>query len=148
MAGDLEVAASILSGRLLIVTSATEGNEPRLAPYLIPSAASLLPVVGGSLPALHARVAKHILLGSREHRLDATSLKKRYSGLIESSGYAGMPTRDEASDAEVTAFIRREVRKKPALRYTPALRMWRSTNRACEQKRFKLLFQEVTSRHV
>ena len=148
MRRDLRSAGHVLRDRLLVVSSIAADGEVGLAPMLIPSEASLLPVVGGSLPSLHARVARDIILGSRKHGLRAPEIQARYRQLIASSDYAGMPQRDNATDAEVVAFAHKALKGRPDLTHTPALRMWRDGGRACEQKRFKRIFQEVVSRHV
>jgi hypothetical protein len=46
------------------------------------------------------------------------------------------------------AFVKSALKASPRLTHTPALRMWRESGRACEQKRFRRLFQEVASSHV
>jgi hypothetical protein len=148
MRRDLRSASNVLRDRLLVVSSIAADGEVGLEPLLVPSEASLLPIVGGSLPSLHARVARDIILGSRKYGLRAPELQARYRKLIASSDYAGMPQRENATDAEVLAFAHKVLKGRPGLTHTPALRMWRDGGRACEQKRFKRLFQEVVSRHV
>lgn len=148
MRRDLKAAGHLLGNRLSIVSSVNEGEEVGLSSMLVPSEASLLPVVGGSLPSLHARVARDIILGSRKFGLHTPHLQARYRKLIESSPYAGMPQRDASTDAEVVAFVKSALKASPRLTHTPALRMWRDSGRACEQKRFRRLFQEVASSHV
>jgi hypothetical protein len=148
MGPDLEAAGRTVGDRLVVISSADADAEPALAEHLVPSEARLLPVVGGSLPSLHARVARDIVIRTRTLGLRAAELRSCYRRLIEGSSYSGMPQRDAAKDAEVVAFIRRIVKQKPGLHCTPALRMWRDGGRACEQKRFKRLFHEVANRDV
>lgn len=148
MESDLAAAALILPTRLSIITSNPTAMDSKLAPLLVPSEAALLPLVGGSLPSLHARVARHMIQGSRTHALRTPDLQERYQQLIAQSTYRGMPQRDDATDAEVMSFVRGALKTTPHLAFTPALRMWRDGGRACEQKRFKRIFQEVASRHV
>ncbi len=145
MGSDLKQAATLVGDRLIVVSSVGAAAEPGIAEHLVPSEASLLPVVGGALPALHARVARDILITTGTRELRAPYLQARYRSIAERSSYAGMPQRDDASDAEIIAFIRRAVSNRPGLRHTPALRLWRGGGRACEQGRFKRLFREVTN---
>ena len=143
MGPDLVQAASIIGERFAVVSSSDSAQEPDLAEHLVPSEAALLPAVGGALPSLHARVARDIVLRSRGRGLCASSLRAHYQRLVERSTYEGMPRRDGASDLEVATFIRTQLGEQPDLHCTPALRMWRASGRACEQKRFKALFHEV-----
>ena len=49
------------------------------------------------------------------------------------------------ADDEVLRFIHLELKKDPSAKCTRLLRRLRDSGRACEQARFKGLFQEVTA---
>jgi hypothetical protein len=146
MAEDLRGAAGILGSRLIVVTSQEFGEGDPLSRNVVATEERLLGEVQGARPALHARVARHILAGARTHGLDAEALRARYQELAESADFRPTPERQPMTDHEVKRFIKQELRAAPDLSYTRALRALRDGGRACEQKRFKNLFREFASR--
>ncbi len=148
MAYDLAATAAQLRDRLLIVTSYSVGEEHPLARNIIPSQAPLKSLIGGALPALHARVAHHIICESKEHGLSAGYLRTRYRSLIDSADCESAPERTPITDAEVRHLVWEFLKKEGDLDCTPALRRLRDDGFACEQKRFKRLFHEVRLDHV
>ena len=147
MEADILRAASTAPDRVSVISSIPSNDESRLAQLVVPSEAALLPVVGGALPSLHARVARHVLANAKKRGTRTSDLRSHYSRLVRSSDYAGMPQRRPASDAEVMRFVKKALRKVPGLSASPALRMWRGSGRACEHKRFRRLFLEVAAGH-
>lgn len=146
MADDLRGAAGILGSRLIVVTSQEFGGGDSLSRNVVASEERLLAEVQGARPALHARVARHILAGARTHGLDAEALRARYQKIAEAADFRPTPERQPMTDHEVKRFIKQELRTAPDLSCTRALRVLRDGGRACEQKRFKNLFREVASR--
>jgi hypothetical protein len=142
MADDLRGAAEVLGDQLLIVTSHDPGPDDALAANVVPSQESLIRHVAGARPALHARVARHILEHVGEHPLSARALRARYTRLVNSSDYARPPDRQPMTDQEVRRFIRRQLGADPDLTHSRLLRVLRDRGRACEQTRFRSLFRE------
>lgn len=142
MAEDLRRAAEILGDRLLVVTSHEPRPDDPLVANVIPSRESLIGHVEGARPALHARVARHMIENAREHPLSAGALRARYTRLANTSNYARPPEREPMTDEEVRRFIRSELRVAPKLTHTRLLRALRDGGRACEQRRFRSLFRE------
>ena len=93
MADDLRGAAGILGSRLVVVTSHEFGGSDPLSRNVVLSEERLLAEVQGARPALHARVARHILAGARSHGLDAEALRNRYHELAESADFRATPER-------------------------------------------------------
>jgi hypothetical protein len=145
MHDDLDRCAARLAHteRLVIVTSETGAAPAHLAGNVVPSEARFIHKLGGSLPILHARVAEHLLKESRGRPLNARSLRTHAEAILAVQPAWTTPLREKGDDAEVLAFIRTAVRRNPALGYTRALRDYRASGKACEQKRFKSLFQSV-----
>lgn len=133
--------------QFLIVTSPT-GVPHELEPFAIPSAAPLRGYVGGALPSLHARVARKILAESRGAVLAAPALRARYGALLARAPELPRYDRTRMNDREVRRFILEQLRRHPSISHTPALRTLRDGGRACEQVRFRSLFQEVCRRHA
>jgi hypothetical protein len=146
MADDLRSTAGILGSRLIVITSYEFGGGDPLSRNVIASEERLLAEVRGARPALHARVARHILANAQTHGLDAEALRARYHDLAELADFRRTPERQPMTDHEVKRFIKRELHTAPGISYTRALRELRDGGRACEQKRFKNLFREVATR--
>jgi hypothetical protein len=129
--------------RLVIVSSDSARLRPELQQSCVESTGKLLARVGGSLPALHARVARQILLEAPRFGLNATELRARWAGISDRSPDAMKPVRAQATDEEVKSFIRDSLKSEPSLKHTKLLRDFRTAGRACEQSRFKSLFLQV-----
>jgi hypothetical protein len=96
---------------------------------------------------LHPRTALLLLSESHSRSFSARAMSERTAVLLASSDYEGMPVRERGEDDEVSRFIHTALRSNPGLKYTRALREYRDSGRACEQKRFKNLFSKVVARH-
>jgi hypothetical protein len=131
------------SERLVIVSGDPRSCRDELHGSWIESSARLQFKVGGSLPALHARVARQILYDAPQYGLEASALRARWARISERSPEIMKPVRTPASDLEVKSFIREALRKEPALKHTRLLRDFRISGHACEQSRFRDLFQQV-----
>lgn len=145
MESDLEGALDVLGNpnRLLILSGDPGPRSEVLSKCWLPSTARLLARVGGSLPALHARVARQILNEAPRYGLDSTTLRDRWTEIAERSPEAMKPQRSVSTDDEVKQFIRTALQQEPKLRHTRLLRDFRANGRACEQSRFRGLYQQV-----
>jgi hypothetical protein len=141
--GVLKVHGS--SKRLVIVSGDPRSCRDELQGSWIESTARLQFKVGGSLPALHARVARQILNDAPRFGLEASALRARWARISERSPEIMKPVRTPASDLDVKSFIRESLQKEPSLKHTRLLRDFRSSGHACEQSRFRELFQQVLS---
>lgn len=142
MSEDLRAAAELLGDNLLVVTSYQPQASDPLASNVIPSQERLIGHVKGARPALHARVARHILEHAPTHPLSARALRTRYEGLARSSNYERVLDRTPVTDEDVRRFIRRKLVSAPESSHTGLLRALRDAGKACEQKRFRNLFHE------
>jgi hypothetical protein len=123
------VAALQHTQQLTIITS-PNGPMPELAPYTLYATARWQAALGGTLLSLHARVARELL----QRGLDATTVRR---SLGQRQQEQGRPARTPLSDIAVQRFIRKNV----ARTYSTALRQLRDAGFACEQSRFRRLFQ-------
>lgn len=142
---DLLALASLLKDphQLVIVTGAPGPRAEPLRELWVESSARLLRKVEGSLPALHARVARQILDEAPEFGFNAAELRARWAAISKRSPKAMKPQRTVTTDDEVKEFIRTTLRQNPSGKQTRLLHDFRASGRACEQKRFKGLFEDV-----
>jgi hypothetical protein len=144
LADDLVEAVDEMSDRdqFLIVTSPSS-LSPALQAQVIPSEGRLRGLVGGALPSLHARVARKILGEVRRSRLSAPDVRARYQALLRRTPDLPRHDRIVLTDAQVHRYIKASLRQQPTLTRTPMLRELRDSGYACEQVRFRTIFQEA-----
>ena len=140
---DLAAGAKELEGReQLSVLSAGCKSLDGLDENLLPCDARLQHVVGGARRSVNTRVASFLISNSKS--LPAyPKLKSRLSKLMKDLPDLPVYDRAPTTDEEVTRFILSELKKDSSKAHTPLLRKYRDSGRACEQKRFRGLFQQV-----
>jgi hypothetical protein len=152
MAVDLVAAAAELASpdHLIVVSGRDRFATSALARHIVPSDARLQAKVGGAMPSLHARVARKIVKEAPRWELSASSLRERYTRLLETCPAPKRYKRHKLTDGEVRAFILGVLRREGATATASAsLRALRGSGRACEQHRFKDLFHSLkAARHA
>lgn len=128
-------------GQLLIV-SAGLNESSLLQRYSVGGDARLQPLVGGARQALNARIARHLLDRTSDNKLNRESLRSKISRLMEGREIERYD-RKASRDDEVCKFISRALRENPSACHSPLLREYRDSGRACEQARFRKLFQQL-----
>lgn len=127
----------------LLVVSRTPKRETPLSPNWITTDARMRQVLGGAVGSLHARAARHLLETFDPSGLTASRAKTLMQALLVSAPPLPVYDRAPSSDAEVTAFIRRALRKDPNARHSPLLRAFRASGSQCEQGRFRAIFHHI-----
>jgi hypothetical protein len=115
----------------------------KLTAYFIPCDARFQRMVGGARRSLNIRVAKKALteLNGSEPRL--SSLQKKFAILLAKQPPIVLIHRRPLLDEEVREFIRKALKRDPHKTHTFLLRALRNSGRACEQRRFAVLFREI-----
>ena len=146
IAHDIEAAQSIMADAdRLIVIAAGARKSGKLAENYLPCNARLENHFGRSRMALNARILKLILTEFPAGDLRASRLKVFFDQLLASLPKADYPQRTPSDDEAVISFILKHLIKNKGASYTGLLRLYRSTGRACEQKRFRGLFQATVA---
>lgn len=125
--------------RMIVVTSGLRSSAADLAYHQIESNSRLLAHVGGSRIGLHARVAANLLRVSRRVGFDAPALQAHYSSLARRYKAPKQHSRTPMTDEEVIRFIRANAIPS----HSAGLRQLRASGYACEQKRFRRIFQSL-----
>jgi hypothetical protein len=137
---DLLAAAQILPTGSLSVIGPPDVRSS-LAEILVPVTSPLRHTVGGSLQALNARVAKHLL--SAGHGLDVEALRHRARAAHPAQLPTARPRGQRLSDVELAETIA----SRPHTSATRLLRELRTAGQSCEQHRFKRIHDEVCREH-
>jgi hypothetical protein len=140
---DLERAAARLKSReqLLIVSGGTK-HLGDLTGSLMPVDARAQAALGGARRSLNVRMAEWILRHA-DGALRASAVQAKCRAWLELQPELQIPRRTPSTDGDVRAFVTAELRRNPRAAFTPLLAKFRSGNRACEQFRFRALFQDV-----
>jgi len=100
----------------------------------------------GTRISLNVRIARFLL---------SQSIERTHSAWVDllsqqiPTNIPAQPRREQVSDQELLRFIREECTQRAKHSATGLLRVWRAEkNLACEQKRFKALYQTVTSERI
>lgn len=147
MADDLLEASTHLRGRgsLVLVSSKAPSNEPALHPFLLPSRSGLQQALGGALTSLHARTARHLLQVVDPKSFTRENFSSMSDELDRKSKNVVRRAGAVVTDDEVLSFIKESIKAGGKPSHTRLLREFRGSGRACEQSRFRSLFQRVTA---
>jgi hypothetical protein len=102
-------------------------------------------ILGGTASSLNPRMAEAWLLGLDRPVLTDPARRARWNR------WAAVERRDEeferqpVSDTTVVSYIRALRQAQPSIGYSTALKQFRATGRACEQRRFAGLFVQAVS---
>jgi hypothetical protein len=142
---DLEAAADALrSSDSLAVFSAATASLGALERFLVPSSARLQALLGGARQSLNVRLLKRALEeASPDTKLTAPVLRAWAKELAKMQPPAPKYDHIPMSDDEVREYITAKLQQTPSAKHTGLLRQLRDSGRACEQSRFRRLFEEV-----
>lgn len=144
MADDLIAAGSALHHptRIVIVSTAAP-RRPELEAHLVKATANMRGELEGPLTSLHARLGRYLLDRVDPGAWHVVNARRAADRLSARSSVEPLPDRAPMSDREVIAFVRRKLRADSSSSASRLLRELRDGGQACEQKRFKRLFDEA-----
>ncbi len=128
-------------GSLAIISSSGASAASALAPHLVIIDDRARATVGGTLQALGVRTLRHILSVDEPNTPEA--LRARYRVMVEKNERPERPKRPQVTDEAVLTFIRQRVQDTGSTSHTRLLREFRDSGQACEQARFRRLFNEA-----
>lgn len=140
----LKARATLSNPDLLVIISAGTNSSRELANNLVPADARLEHVFGNSRIMLNARVAEMVLRQFKSEEIRASKVASYLGEIIRGLPPSTYPKRERASDNEVSAFISQKLHLRP-FSCSRLLQEYRATGRACEQKRFRNLYQNIRS---
>jgi hypothetical protein len=129
--------------RVVIVTSGDLVEHYGIRKHVVPADARLQELLGGTRISLYARTARKILSELDRWPLDAEVLQNRFARLLSRCPEPEKHNRKRLSDEEIVQFISSSISKTPEMSRTRMLRHLRDGGRACEQGRFRDLYNQV-----
>ncbi|HEY0969819.1 MAG TPA: hypothetical protein VGE02_02455 [Gemmatimonadales bacterium] len=150
---DALAAAGVLAGRLAVLSAGVRPEALRrqgaggesLADRLLPVDARLKTLVGGAMQSLNARLVRRAVQAADTWMDDPRRLADLLVRWAAEAPAAEVPDRVRGDDETLRIFIRDALRANPSATYTNLLRVLRRSGRACEQARFRALFETVAA---
>jgi len=143
LSGDLQAASDQLSNprHLFLASVSTTGD---LISFRIPSSDKLIGLeeFGGTQLALNARLARWAILSAGTHNFDPDTMMAAAKRNNDRAPKRDRYKRNSMTIAELQDFIRDARQNNQLTTYTRLLRELRDSGRACEQKKFKALFND------
>ena len=144
MRADLDAAVIRLAhSDLLTIISAGAADIGTLQRNVLPCDGRLQAILGGALMSLNVRVARRLLESPLRWPLRCSQVATTFDALLQDCPDLVRYDRSPLSDTEVREFILKHLILNPNQRHSPLLRRLRDEGNACEQKRFRALFQET-----
>lgn len=145
VADDLVAAAEVLEHRELLTVFSTGGALTGLDESWVDVPGRLRMTLGGTLGSTATRTARAVVAATGTEPF-TSSAARRLTEVLVSDAPPLPPTRGlRASDDVVRLWIEDHVRNHPASSVSSALKALRNAGLACEQSRFRSLFEGVTS---
>jgi hypothetical protein len=144
----LQARATLSDPRLLVVISA--GSKPKgiLQENIMPADARLEGLFGKSRLTLNNKIAEWVISNFAADELRTSIVSVRLEKMIQDLPPSTYPSREKSSDAEVLDFLENKLRSRGRISYSVLLRDYRSTGRACEQRRFRALYKKLLSEKI
>jgi len=143
--------AMVNPDRFLIVSVGTERiHDQLLRKHLLPGDARLQqlfasdPSLGRTtMVSLNAKVARRMIEDQASVPLELATQKQRFRDWLDELKPLPKFDRTPMTEVQVKLFIREEVKTNPKTSATQLLRKLRDSGRACEQRRFRQIFDDV-----
>jgi hypothetical protein len=127
-------------GQVSIVSAGTRGGP--LHAWLLPCDARFQHALGGSLQALNVRIVSH-LLRTHSGPIEQRSLSEALQELLAVQPAVVRYERTKVTDDELVQFIVDQLADGGRLSHSRLLRIFRDSGGACEQARFRSVYESV-----
>jgi hypothetical protein len=129
---------------LLIIVSSGAEKVGSLEPHFLPCTSRMENRLGMGRSSLNVRILAEIM-ATRGSHLRASLLRKAYYDIQAQLAQSTYPKRSRTTDDEVLDFIRTQIQEGTPTSHSRLLRKFREAGKACEQSRFRNLFDRVNS---
>lgn len=140
---DLLAAEARAGSRFAVVSAGAKRGSSALGPCLLPSDARLQREVGGTRGALNCRIADRLLQMTTPEAFTHPRLTELAEAWLERQPALTRYKRTPLQDADVLRFIASALQANPKAARSPLLRQLRDDGFACEQSRFRTLFNQA-----
>ena len=130
----------------LVIVSSGSAKDGVLRESFLPCDSRMEHVVGRGRSALNVRILQAVVSQAHPDRICMAELRTRYERKISRLPHAGYPKRVRSTDDEVRRFIRAALKTGLPTSHSRLLKAFRKSGLACEQSRFRGLFQELKTK--
>ena len=124
-----------------IISCGTPDTHRHWKDNLLPCDARQSGALGGSLTSLNTRIARYLLSAEASRTPTVTDMASVVKSIEMRE--SEIPVRIPQTDKEVLRFLRDRLAKSPSASKTKLLKEFRASGRACEQKRFGDLCEQL-----
>ena len=139
----LDASGTLDSQELLSIVAIGLAATSPLAEFVLPGDARFSTWLGGTLTSVNARVGKVILERVNEWGLRRDEIRRGLLERLEGLDPYTRPKRENRGDDEVRTYIRAALEASPATAHSRLLGSFRAEGYACEQGRFRRLYEDV-----
>ena len=139
----LDASDTLASSEFLSIVAIGFDSTSPLAEFVLPGDARFSTWLGGTLTSVNARVGKAILERVNEWGLTRDEIGQGLLARLEELDPYTQPKRESRRDDEVRTYIRAALGVDPATAHSRLLRSFRAEGYACEQRRFRRLYEDV-----
>jgi hypothetical protein len=140
-----EAAATLVNRSLLLIISSAYPDTGALNRHVLPSDARFQALLGGTRASLNIRVAQLLLQQGRTELLDLHNASQYLAEVLRRQPAIAINTRKQITDSVVKSFIKNALRDHSVPSATTLLRKLRESGNACEQARFRALYEETVN---
>lgn len=130
------------NGHPIIIASASPA-PPSVEHLRLPASGRLRAVLGGSMQSINIRIARHMLQHIDPNNLSMATASDEIRRLLDAAPPLMRYDRRQIDDQAITEFILQQQRSNPQASHTRLLRELRNAGWACEQQRFRRLFNRT-----
>jgi len=144
------LVAMVNPEKFLIVSVGTDRIDLPIRKHLLPGDARLQQLFASdpssgrtTMVSLNAKVARRMIEDQASVPLELATQKQRFRDWLNELKPLPKFDRTPMTEVQVKLFIREEVKTNPKTSATQLLRKLRDSGRACEQRRFRQIFDDV-----
>jgi hypothetical protein len=140
-----EAALALVDRRLLLIVSSAYPRTGALKDCILPSDARLQSLLGGTRASLNVRVAQLLLKEVRPQLLNFDNAQRYLTKILNRQPLLGNSSRKSVSDTFVKNFVKKALRTESRVSASALLRKFRDSGNACEQARFRALYEQTVN---
>ncbi len=145
----LNVASLLPREQLFLISASATKKQSELSCFHLPADARLVNKLGGNLISLNARIALHLLEKETLHKWNRNKIDKYFNESTKNQLPFKKFKREKLTDEQIVSFITEQISRatkqenKTGFSQTRLLRQLRDTGHACEQTRFRKIFEKT-----
>jgi hypothetical protein len=126
--------------RISVISAGSQADSP-----VLPVTGGFRTVLGGTYAALNARLLRLLAAHASTHKWSRSAMEASLRRIDDSIPRVVVPVRQSTTDDEIAIHLNAMRQQDPQMSRTGGLRRLRALGVACEQSRFKAIWEGTTS---